>query len=169
MTPRRALLLLLCLLPATGFGGESALQALKALPASARGNVLRISADNANPEPVTWYFIARSGFGEGSLRSITVQDGAVTANRPSFDVRTLVNDSSPIDFSRVRIDSDAVWDIARRFASERGRRLGNVSLNLAQRGRGATAVWAVWCYDRAGNFFGRLNVLASTGDILSSE
>ncbi len=165
----RPAFLALCFLPATVFGGESALQALNALPASTRGNVLRISADNANPEPATWYFIARSGFGEGSLRSIVVQDGAVLSNRPSFDVRTLVNDSAPINFGRVRIDSDDVWRIAQRFASDRGRRLGNVSLNLAQRGRGATAVWAVWCYDRTGNYFGRLNVLASSGDILSTE
>lgn len=169
MNTRMFLAALAALAPSLLAAADSALDAVKILPASARESIMKISADNANPDPQTWYFIARNGYGEGTLRSITVQDGQVTSNKRSLDIRTLIDDSAPINLSQVRVDSDDAWGVAKRWVEKRGRRLASASFILQQKGRGAVPVWSVWCYGRDGGYIGRVDVLASTGDIVSSE
>ena len=169
--PRPLLLVaaLLSLLPTATFAQNTALDAVQLLPASYRTGVLKISADNGNPNPPQWYFIARGGYGDGKLHSVTIQDGDIISDKPSLDLRTLIGDPSPIDFDRVKINSTDAWSAALKYASDKGRKLGSVSYALQQKGSKASPIWSVWCYDKAGSYIGLITLLATSGDILSSE
>ena len=167
-----AFVVLLSLLPAAGFAApdrNSALFALRAVPRQYQSGILRLSADHGNPSPPYWAIIARNPFRSGLPTSITITRGQVTSQRATLNPRALISGDSPITISRVRIDSTDAWRIAQRFASDRGRRLDSVSYVLQQRGSHAAAVWSIWCYDSRGRSIGFLSVLATTGDILSTD
>ncbi|MDX2080182.1 MAG: hypothetical protein SFU53_05300 [Terrimicrobiaceae bacterium] len=147
----------------------TALQAVQVLPAFYRDNVYRVSADNGTPNPPQWFFTVRSNSGGGGLHSVTVQDQEIISDKRSLDIRTLVTDPSPIDFARVRIDSDAAWNVAGQFCQQKGRKLGSASFVLQQKGVTSAPLWSVWCYDAAGNYIGLVTLLATSGDVISSE
>ena len=160
------------LLPAAGFAApdrNGAIAAMRALPIQYRSGILRLSADHGKPTPPYWAIIARNPTRRGLPTSITVTGGQVTSERATLNPRALISGDSPITLGRIRIDSTEAWQIARRFASDRGRRLDSVSYVLQQRGSSAAAVWSIWCYDSRGHYIGFLSLLASTGAILSTD
>lgn len=146
----------------------TALDAVQILPAAYRDGVLKISADNGIPNPPQWYFIARKP-GVQRAESLTVQGQEIVGEKRSLDLRTIIDNPSPIDFSRVKINSNAAWDIAVKYAGDKGRKLGSVSYALQQKGASSVPLWSVWCYDPAGGYIGLVTLLASSGDIVSAE
>jgi len=148
---------------------QSAMQAVGVLPESLQNGVVKISADNGNPDPPTWYFICRSSNSDDGIVSVTVQGGAITNQKPSLDMRVLMGGYSSIDFGKVQVDSRGAWNIAERFATSEGKKLGTVSYALQQKGKEATPIWSVWCYAPSGSYIGLLKVLASTGDVIFSD
>lgn len=151
------------------WAGQSALQAVGVLPANFRSGVVKISADNGNPDPPTWYFVCRSANSDDGIVSITVQGGAITDQKASLDMRVLFGDYSAIDFAKVQVDSRGAWNIATRFAQSEGKELGSVSYALQQKGGDATPIWSVWCYTASGDYIGLLKLLATTGDVIFSD
>jgi hypothetical protein len=147
--------------------GGTAIEALNALPAHFRSDVLFLSADDGDPNPPAWYVMARN---TNSLpTNIIVTDGRVTSQRVTLNPRALINGLVPIDLARVRVDSTGVWRTALSFSADRGRRLGSVSYQLQQRGDAADPIWSVWCYDRRGSYIGFFSALATTGAVISSR
>ena len=55
------------------------------------------------------------------------------------------------------------------YSAKKGKTLDSVSYALQQKGRDAAPVWAVWCYAADGGYIGYLELLATTGAIVSSE
>jgi len=51
-----------------------------------------------------------------------------------LDLRTITENPSAIDFLRIKINSSAAWDIAMKYASDKGRNLASVSYVLQQKG-----------------------------------
>jgi len=146
----------------------TALDAVQILPAAYREGVLKISADNGVPNPQRWYFIARKT-GVQRAESLTVQGQEIVGEKRSLDLRTIIENPSPIDFSRVKINSNAAWDIAMKYASDKGRKLASVSYVLQQKGASSAPLWSVWCYDPAGGSIGLVTLMATSGEIVSSE
>lgn len=146
-----------------------AIAAMQALPPRFQNGVLRLSADEGRPNPQTWYLVARDVNRDEVPRNFTVVAGAVTSERRAFNLRTLVEAPSPMNLSRIKIDSRDAWDIAERFSSGRNRRLGSVSYLLQQQGRDASPIWTVWCYDLTGGYIGVVSFLATTGAITSNR
>ena len=142
---------------------------MRALPARYQSGILRLSADDGDPNPLSWHIVARNSRDRTVPTNIIVARGEVVSERPSFNFRTLFNAPTPIDLSRVRIDSTDVWTRAQRFSSDRGRRLGSLSYVLQQKGRSAAPIWSVWCYDLSGRYIGFLSVLATTGAVTSTR
>lgn len=141
--------------------------AIAAVPAHLRDGIVKITADNGNPNPPTWYIVAKNAGGE--VFSVSVADGQVTEEKPSLNFRALFTQPAPIDLARLSVGSDGAWTIAQNYASKKGRALGSVSYALEQKGRAAAPLWSVWCYAPDGSYIGYLEILATTGAVISSE
>lgn len=147
----------------------TALSAVEALPIKYKHGVIKISADNGDPEPPQWYFVAKNSDRDDVTYSITVVQGQITAEKPTLDLRALIRDAAPINFSRVTLDSAGAWAIAEKYVTANGKKLGSVSYALQQQGRDATPIWSVWCYDLNTRYLGLLQILATDGTVISSE
>lgn len=164
-------LALLLLFPSVGQSANpnSALAVLNNLPRNYRNGVVWLSADNADPHPDSWYLVAHNASRGGLPTSLTITGGRIVSERPSFSPRAFTGQLASMNLASLRVNSTDLWRTADRFADDRGRRLGSLSLQLQQRGRNAAPVWSVWCYDRRGGYIGYFSALATTGSITSKQ
>lgn len=146
---------------------DSALGALGSLPPVYRRGVVWVSADNADPNPDTWYVTARNASRDGLMFNLTISRGRIVSERPTISPRAFLRQITPINLSELRVNSPDLWREAQSFSDRRGRRLGSMSLQLQQHGRDATPLWSVWCYDRGGSYIGYFSALATNGAIIS--
>ncbi len=163
-------LLLVAVIPAV-FAGQSAREAARALPDRFRSHIVKISADDGDPDPAQWYFVCRSAHGEDGILSITVRNGKITSTKPSLDLRTILGGDALISLDKVLVDSRGAFAIAQRYVANAkpGRALGSASFRLQQTGEDAEPIWWVWCYDSSERYIGLLKLLASTGDVILWE
>jgi hypothetical protein len=148
---------------------NSALMALSVLPPEYQGNVVKLSADNGDPDPPKWYVLAYRDSPEGGLFSITIANGEIVQEKPSLNLGELFKNPSPIAVERMTIDSPAAFDIAQQFAAANGKTLDTVSYVLQQTGADSAPAWQIWCYDRGGRYFGYLEITATNGTVISTD
>jgi hypothetical protein len=148
---------------------NSALGALSILPPQYQGYVVKLSADNGDPDPPQWYALAYRGSPEDGLFSIAIAKGEIVQEKPSLNLGELFKSPSPIAAERITIDSPAAFDIAQQYAEANGRNLGTVSYVLQQTGADSAPVWQIWCYDRGGRYFGYLEIAATNGTVISTD
>ena len=153
--------------PSKAANPNGALAALALVPPIYLDDILKISADNGTPNPPAWYILAKKT--EGEVFSITVSQGQITEEKPSLNLRALLGDPTGIDLSKVAVDSNGAWGASMAYCTKKGKSLGSVSYALQQKGRDAAPVWAVWCYAEDGGYIGYLELLATTGAVVSSE
>jgi hypothetical protein len=150
-------------------GSNSALSALSILPPEYQGYVVKLSADNGNPDPPQWYILAYRGSPDEGLFSIAIANGEIVQEKPSLNVGELFKNPSPIAIERMTIDSPAAFGIAQQFSAANGKNLESVSYVLQQTGPDSAPVWKVWCYDRGGRYFGYLEIAATNGTVISTD
>ncbi len=155
--------------PATATTPGGFLDAVQTLPPEYRQGLVKVSADDGNPDPETWYFLARNANKANDVYSLEVEGGALTQEKPSLDFRALLGKPTAISLAQVQIDSLGAWDIAALWCQSRGQRLATASYVLKQTGASAAPVWSVWCYDPDGNTIGEVQILATSGSIISSN
>jgi hypothetical protein len=148
---------------------NSALAALNILPPQYQNYVVKLSADNGTPDPPQWYVLAYRGSPDEGLFTITIANGQIVQEKPSFNVGELFKNPSPIAIERMTIDSPAAFEIAHQFASANGRHLESASYILQQIGPDSAPVWKVWCYDRRGSYFGYIEIAATDGTVISTD
>jgi hypothetical protein len=148
---------------------KGALACLEALPEKYRNGVLKLSADNANPNPDTWYVSAQAGRDDKGMRSIQVASGQIISDKPALGLREIFSSAKPLDLSRVQLDSREIFDIAQQYAGANGKQIGTVSFVLNQQGTSAVPIWSVWCYGPNGTYFGELKLLANDGTVISND
>jgi hypothetical protein len=148
---------------------NSALAALSILPPEYQSYLVKLSADNGNPDPQQWYVLAYRGSPEGGLFSITVANGEIVQEKPSLNLGQLFRNPNPIALDRITIDSPAAFEIAQELAAANGKDLGTVGYVLQQTGEDAAPVWQIWCYDPSGHYFGYLQIAASSGSVISAD
>ena len=148
---------------------NGAMECLSALPEKYRNGVLKVSADNANPDPTLWYVLARAGGNEAGLRNLTIASGEVTSDTPAIGFRQIFSSDKPIDLSKVEVDSRDAFDIAQRYANANGKAIGSVSFVLNQKGSSAVPIWSIWCYGPSENYFGKMQLLATDGTVIENE
>ncbi len=146
-----------------------AIAALAKLTPGLARDVVKVSGDNGNPNPGSWYIQTRDRNDANRQIRVIVTNGRIEEQKPRMDFRQAIAPSTAIDISEVRIDSGAVFEIARKYAEANGRQLGMVSYVLAQESRGASPIWSAWCYDPDENYFGMIRILAANGGILLTE
>jgi hypothetical protein len=148
---------------------NSALGALSILPPEYQGYVVKLSADNGDPDPPQWYVLAYRDNPEGGLFSITIANGEIVQEKPSLNLGELFRVPNVIEVERMTIDSPAAFDIAQQFAAANGKSLATVSYVLQQTGADSAPLWQIWCYDRRGQYFGYLEIVATNGSVVSNE
>lgn len=148
---------------------KGALACLEALPEKYRNGVLKLSADNANPDPDTWYVSAQAGPDDKGMRSIEVASGQIISDKPALGLREIFSSAKPLDLSKVQLDSREIFDIAQQYAGANGKQIGTVSFVLNQQGSSAVPIWSVWCYGPNGTYFGELQFLATDGTVISND
>jgi hypothetical protein len=144
-----------------------ALAALALVPPKYGDGILKLSADNGTPNPPTWYILAKKT--DGEVYSLSVAKGQIIQEKPSLNLRALLGNPTPINLSKVKVDSTGAWNVAMGYCTQKGRTLGSVSYVLQQKGADAVPVWGVWCYGPDGGYIGYVELLATTGAIVSSE
>jgi hypothetical protein len=156
---------------ATLFADDSAgaIANLRALPAEFQNGVLKLSADNCDPNPERWYIAAKSDLKEGGVHNFEMAAGQVLSNKPALGLVQLLRSNKPIAISKVEFDSRDAFDQAQSHANANGKTLGSTSLALTQQGEGATPIWSVWCYGPDGTYFGEMQMLATDGTVISND
>jgi hypothetical protein len=148
---------------------NTALGALSVLPPEYQAYIIKLSADDGNPNPAEWYILAYRGSAEEGLFSIAIANGEIVEEKPSFNLGELFRNPSPIAVERIAIDSPTAFEIAQEVAAANGRKLDTVSYGLRQTGPDSAPVWQIWCYDGAGEYFGYLEIAATSGAVISTE
>ena len=148
---------------------KGGLACLEALPEQYRNGVLKLSADNANPDPDTWYVSAQAGPDDKGMRSIEVASSQIISDKPALGLREIFSSAKPLDLSKVQLDSREIFDIAQQYAGANGKQIGTVSFALNQQGSSAVPIWSVWCYGPNGTYFGELQLLATDGTVISND
>lgn len=144
-------------------------EAIAVIPAEYHRGIVKVSADDANPNPDTWYFTARNSAKANDVYSLEVTKGRLAVEKPSFNLGAILGKPTALDLGQLDLDSLAIWKIAAANCARRGRALVTASYVVEQTGHSAAPVWKVWCYDSNGDEFAQLDILATNGSIISSR
>ena len=170
----RAALLLsflgICSLPAQAPGIKDA---LGALPKPFVRQIVRISADNGRPNPLTWYILARNAseggwFVNNPLYSITIRGGNLVEAKRYVDVRQLLNWEDFVSTKKINLDAAEAFAVARKALGPKGKAMLTASYVMTQKGRSADPVWAVYGYGKSNRYLGEVKLSARTGAIISA-
>jgi hypothetical protein len=152
-----------------GQAGRSALAALSILPDNYAQNVVRVSADNADPDPETWYVMTYKGTMNSPLRSLAISDGEIKRDDASYNPAAYLRSRTPINPDRVLIDSPRAYQIAEAYCIANNKQLDSVSFALSQQGKAAVPVWEIWCYDSKEKPLGYLKISATEGSVFTAK
>ncbi len=169
---KKAILLLICAgWVSTVFADDAngALANLRAIPAEFQNGILKLSADNCDPNPDIWYVSAKSDLNKGGIRDFELAAGQVISSKSSLGLREALGSNKPIDLARVQFDSRDAFDLAQRYARANDKTIASVSFVLSQQGSAAVPMWSVWCYGPNGKYFGELQLLATDGTVISND
>jgi len=148
---------------------SGALACLNALPAPYRDGILKLSADNADPNPDTWYVVAQKGGNDSDIHNITVAGAQVISDKRTLGFREILTQASPVSLEKVTVDSRDAFEIAQTYARANGQMVGSVSFVLQQKGPSSAPVWSVWCYGPDGSHLGLMQLLATDGTVISNN
>jgi len=148
---------------------NGALACLQNLPSKYRDGVLKLSADNADPNPDTWYLVVQRSGDDADIRNLTVAGGQITSDRRTLGIREIFSQAGPVSVDKVLVDSRDAFGIAQRYAEANGRKVGSVSFALQQSGGSSAPVWSVWCYSPSGSYLGLMKLLATDGTVISND
>ena len=168
----KKIVLLICAgLASSAFADDSkgALANLQAVPAEFKNGILKLSADDCDPNPDIWYIAAKSKNKKGGFREIEMASGQVVSSKASLGLRETFSSNKPIDISKIEFDSRDAFDLAQRYARANDKTIGSVSFALTQQGTASVPVWYVWCYGPRDNYFGQMQFLASDGTVISND
>jgi hypothetical protein len=168
----KKILFLLCagvLSSALAEDNKGALANLRAVPAEFQNGILKLSADECDPNPDIWYVVAKSKNKKGGCREFELAAGQVVSSKASLGLRETFSSNKPIDLSKIQFDSRDAFDLAQRYARANDKTIGSVSFALTQQGTASVPVWYVWCYGPRENYFGQMQFLATDGTVISND
>jgi hypothetical protein len=169
---KKAFLLLICAVWVTQVLAEDskgALANLRAVPPEFQNGIMKLSADNCDPNPDIWYVSVKSNLKKGGFRGLELAAGQVISSKSSLGLREALGSNKPIDLSKIEFDSRDAFDLAQRYAKSNNKTIASVSLALTQKGSSAVPVWHVWCYGPNEKYFGQLQLLATDGTVISND
>jgi len=145
----------------------SALSALKALPAPDSDRLAIIDGHDGTPAPQRWHFLVQDSSAENGLREFVVQDREIVARR---EISQFATGLTPDDvMGRVKVDSDTVGNLARRYAAANGLPVASMNFRLSKDPGASQPVWTVACLDAQEAVVGTIMVDADTGKVMARE
>lgn len=148
---------------------NGALANLRSLPPEYRHGVLKLSADNCDPNPDLWYLVARSDGKKGRIQQLEMASGQIVSSKAALGIREVLGSEKPIDIDKIEFDSRDAFDLAQSLARANNKTIGSVSFVLTQQGSSAAPIWHVWCYAPNEACFGQLQILATDGTVISND
>lgn len=137
-------------------------------PKYANGIVL-VVGKGGTPEPRQWVVVARDSDNQGVLHKLTVQDGTVISDALSLNTYEALRQNVSIDPTQVQVDSGEAFLAAQPYGPANGGKIiGHVDYTLTIRGKDATPLWTLNCFDLNGGFLGKVILLATTGQIIQT-
>lgn len=153
----------------TALADNGALANLLALPPEFQNGVLKLSADDCDPDPERWYVAAKSSSKDGGYHNLEMASGQVLSNKSAFGLFRSLGSAKPVAIDKVRFDSRDAYDLAQRYANANSKTIASTSMVLAQQGEGSAPIWSVWCYAPNGTYFGQMQFLATDGSVISND
>lgn len=148
---------------------NGALSNLRALPAEFQGGVLKLSADNCDPNPEIWYVSAKSDAKNGGFREFELAAGQVVSSKSGSGIRQAFSSNKPMNIAKIQFDSRDAFDLAQRYARANNKVVDSVSFVLNQKGSSVVPIWSVWCYGPKEKYVGQLQILATDGTVISND
>ena len=146
-----------------------AIATINALPQQYRSGVLKLSADNAAPNPDSWYLVAQRNGDDSNIHNLTVTGGQIVSDKRTIGLREIFGQAGPVSVPKVAVDSRDAFDIAQKYARANGKTVGSVSFALQQKGGSSAPIWSVWCYSPGGSYQGLLQILATDGTVIAND
>ena len=168
---KKILILGFLALTSSAFAEDSkgALANLRAVPAELQNGIMKLSADNCDPNPDIWYVVAKSDSKKSGFRELELASGQVVSNKPTLGLRETFSSDQPIHLDKIQFDSRDAFDLAQRYARANNKVIASVSFALTQQGSSAVPVWYVWCYGPNETYFGQIQILATDGTVISND
>jgi hypothetical protein len=169
---KKAMLILICawcVSTAQAEDSMGALANLRAIPAEFQNGIMKLSADNCDPNPDIWYVSAKSDLKKGGIQNFELAAGQVVSSKSSLGLREALTSYKPIDLAKIQFDSRDAFDLVQRYARANDKTIASVSFVLSQQGSAAVPLWSIWCYGPNGKYFGELQLLATDGTVISND
>ena len=148
---------------------NGALANLRAVPAELQSGILKLSADDCDPNPDIWYVVTKADSKKSGFRELEMASGQVVSNKPTLGLRESFSSDQPLQLAKIQFDSRDAFDLAQRYARANNKVIASVSFALTQKGSSAVPVWYVWCYGPNETYFGQIQFLATDGTVISND
>jgi hypothetical protein len=147
---------------------ETALDALKQIPAAQSARIARIEGRDGSPDPERWYIITQDPAADNGVREFVVSNGKLLASRSISQFAESLKPEAMLGDVPVVIDSDKAAKLAHDYADANGLTVATINYDLKIDATG-TPAWTISCLDDKGNKLGGLVVAAANGDVVSHD
>lgn len=145
-----------------------AVAAILAVPPKYNDGILEVTGQGGEPNPAEWIIQAWNTEDPGTVHKLTIRDDQFVSDVLSVNIFEAERKAINIPLPDLRLDSGAVYRIAQSYASANGRKLGRVNYMLTVRAKHTPPIWTLDCFDGAGAHIGKLEILATSGEVTAS-
>ncbi len=145
-----------------------AVSAMMAIDPKYMDGIVLVTGKGGTPEPREWVVVARDSNDLGVLHKLTVADGQVIADVQSLNAYESFRQDVNIPVEQVQVDSGAAFLIAQPIAAANQKIIDHVDYALTIRGKDATPIWTLNCFDYKNGFLGKVVLLATNGAVLET-
>lgn len=126
-------------------------------------NVTEVRGEKGAPEPRTWKITGKNSAGGAGGKEYSVQGRQIASERAASPA------GSALNMNQLSLDSDGAYTVAERQAKKAGFAYDHASYTLRSGTKSGSPVWEVRLSDENSGSIGRVNISATTGNVLSSE
>jgi hypothetical protein len=157
----------LALLPAVH--AETALDALKQIPAAQSARIARIEGRDGAPDPDRWYILTQDPAADNGVHEFVVSNGQLVASRSISQFAESLKPDDMLGDVPVTVDSDIAAKLAHDYATANGIIPATYNYELKKDGTSGAPSWTISCLDDKGNKLGVLVLTAATGDVIAHD
>jgi hypothetical protein len=148
---------------------DGAVAAMLALPPKYSNGVLKVFGNGGNPQPALWFIIARDKDNLGTIRKLTIANGRLIKDTPSGNFGQMFRNDGYLYPQSINLDSGDAFALAAKYAAANQKSLGAVDYSLVDQGANVDPMWFLVCRDARGKVIGRLQIVATTGAVVSQK
>lgn len=145
-----------------------AVAAMLAVPPKYADGILEVTGQAGAPNPKEWVLQAWNTEDPGTVHKLTVVDDQFVSDVLSVNLFEAERKEINIPLPGLRVDSGAAYRIAEKYATANGKTLGHVNYSLSVRAKRTPAIWTLECFDQKGAHIGKLEILATSGEVSAS-